>query len=69
MNKTYLRQLLLSRRGRLLITAEGLASMMTEAFPPVPETEAVPVQPTQNQGPESAAPQGERDENEDTDAE
>ncbi len=43
MNKTYLRQLLLSRRGRLLITAEGLASMMTEAFPPVPETEAVPL--------------------------
>ena len=36
---------------------------------PPAETEAVPVQPTQNQGPESAAPQGERDENEDTDAE
>ena len=40
------------------------------AAPPARKpTEAVPVQPTQNQGPESAAPQGERDENEDTDAE
>lgn len=33
MNRTYLRQLLLSNTPRLLITAEGFASAMMEAFP------------------------------------
>ena len=42
-----------------------------DAPAPEPEetTDAVPVQPSQKPGPESAAPQGERDENEDTSAE
>ena len=43
MNKTYLRKILLSRNSQLLITAEGLASIMIEAFPTIPSSGNVPV--------------------------
>ena len=43
MNKTYLRKILLSRNSQLLITAEGLASIMMEAFPVIPSSGNTPV--------------------------
>lgn len=43
MNKTNLRQILISKNRQLLITAEGLASMMMEAFPVIPPSGNVPV--------------------------
>lgn len=43
MNKTYLREILLSKKSQLLITAEGHASMMMEAFPIIPSSGNIPV--------------------------
>lgn len=51
MNKTYLRQLLLSNTHQLLITAEGLASAMMEAFPLIPADGVKPVSYFFNENP------------------
>ena len=42
MNKTSLRQILLSQNRRLLITADGLASVMMEAFPLIQASGQIP---------------------------